>query len=125
MSAYPHRGHVYFAACGKYVKIGYTATSPQQRVLRLPGKLIVPDDFDPADTIWLMHSISGCVMRDERRLHGLFARHQAVGEWFHLTPSFLEQLQRLEYVTYAQTLLHLRHARAELRRRPSLARAVA
>jgi len=120
MSAYIHRGHVYFAAAGKYVKIGYTSQPVQKRIASLPGKVAVPDDFDPADTIWLMRAIPGCVIRDERRLHGLFAHHSAIGEWFHLTPALLDQLERLQYVTYKQTLLNLRRARAEIRRRPSL-----
>jgi len=116
MSAYSHRGHVYFAACGKYVKIGYTAQSVERRIAALPGKLRVPDDFDPADTIWLLRKLPGCVMRDERRLHDLFGAYHAQGEWFHMTPALLNQLEALQYVTYTDELLNLRRARADLRR---------
>ncbi|MDF1603359.1 hypothetical protein [Nocardioides sp. YIM 152315] len=55
-------------------------------------------------------------MRDESRLHGLFLRHHAEGEWFNLTPAFLEQLTGLEYVTYREERLAFRRARADLRR---------
>lgn len=117
MSAHNYSGHVYFAACGKYVKIGFTTQKPAKRIASLPGNVKVPVDFDPADTIWLMHSISGCVMRDESRLHGLFLQHHAGrGEWFNLTPTLLEQLVNLQYVTYTEQLLAARRARADLRR---------
>lgn len=116
MSAYAHSGAVYFAACGKYVKIGFTTQSSAKRIKSLPGRIRVPADFDAADSIWLMHSIPGCVMRDESRLHGLFLRHHAEGEWFNLTPTFLEQLTGLDYVTYREERLSLRRARAQLRR---------
>lgn len=120
MSAHSHSGTVYFAACGKYVKIGYTTMPVEKRLASLPGGVIVPDDLDPNDGIWLLHSIPGCVMRDEARLHGLFHAHRAVGEWFLMTPGFLQHLDALEYVPYKVILLRLRRARAALRRSPSL-----
>lgn len=116
MSAHSHSGTVYFAACGKYVKIGFTTQPPAKRIASLPGKVKVPVDFDRADTVWLMHAIPGCVMRDESRLHSLFLRHHAEGEWFNLTPALLEQLVGLQYVTYREELLAFRRARADLRR---------
>ena len=115
MSAYSHQGHVYFAACGKYVKIGYTSGPVARRIADLPGRARVPADFDPADTIWLMHSIPGCVMRDERRMHRLFAAHRVDGEWFRMSRTLLDQLERLQYVTYREELLRFRRARAELK----------
>lgn len=115
MSAYSHSGSVYFAACSKYVKIGYTSQSVEKRIASLPGRIKVPADFDRADTIWLMRSIPGCVMRDESRIHSLFLRHHAEGEWFNLTPAFLNQLTGLEYVTYQEERLGMRRARADLR----------
>lgn len=116
MSAFSHSGRVYFAACGKYVKIGFTTQPPAKRIASLPGKVKVPIDFDRADTIWLMHAIPGCVMRDESRLHTLFLRHHAEGEWFNMTPAFLTQLTGLQYVTYLEERLAVRRARADLRR---------
>lgn len=116
MSAHSHSGSVYFAACGKYVKIGFTSKPPAKRIASLPGKVKVPADFDRADTIWLMRSIPGCVMRDESRMHSLFLRHHAEGEWFNLTPSFLAQLTGIQYVTYHEERRAMRRARADLRR---------
>lgn len=116
MSAYSHQGRVYFAACGKYVKIGYTTQPPAKRLKGLPGKVVVPADFDAADEIWLLHSIPGCVMRDERRIHGLFAQHRAEGEWFYMSVAFITQLADLRYVTYRQECLNFRRARADVRR---------
>lgn len=116
MSAHSHSGHVYFAACGKYVKIGFTSQVVKKRIASLPGKIKLPADFDRADTVWLMHSIPGCVMRDESRLHGLFLRHHAEGEWFNLTLAFIAQLADLEYLTYREERLAMRRARADLRR---------
>jgi hypothetical protein len=110
-------GHVYFAACGKYVKIGFTSAPVAKRIASLPGKCRTPADFDPADTVWLLDSIPGCVMRDERRLHDLFAAHRAAGEWHYMSPAFLSQLSELRYVTYAEELANLRRVRADLRRR--------
>lgn len=116
MSAFSHQGRVYFAACGRYVKIGFTTTLVQKRLdALLQGRLVRPVDLDPADTIWLLHSIPGCVMRDERRLHKLFAAHRDVGEWFRMTPAFLNHLERLQYVTYRAELLAFRRARASLK----------
>lgn len=116
MSAYGHRGHVYFAACGKYVKIGYTSQAVDQRIKSLPGKVKVPADFDPADTVWLLGAIPGCITRDERRLHDLFAPHHVEGEWFYMSPDFLGQFESLRYLTYAAERLAFRRARADLRR---------
>ena len=117
MSARFRNGHVYFAACGKYVKIGHTAKAKvADRIKSLPGRIRVPADFDHADTIWLMRSISGCVIRDERRMHDLFAAHHAEGEWFYMSPAFLAQLASLQYVTYYEETCALRTARADLRR---------
>ena len=117
MSARRRDGHVYFAACGKYVKIGHTAkATAAERIKSLPGRIKVPADFDPADTIWLMHSIPGCVIRDERRVHDLFAAHRVEGEWFYMSRAFLAQLAGLRYVTYYDETCALRTARAELRR---------
>lgn len=120
MSAYSHSGHVYFAACGRYVKIGFTSQPVEARLATLPGKIIVPDDLDAADGVWLVTSIPNCVIRDERRLHGLFAAYHVKGEWYDMTPAFLNQLAGMEYVPYKVILLRLRRARAALRRRPSL-----
>jgi hypothetical protein len=121
MSAYTHRGHVYFIACGPYVKIGYTSQPVEKRMQHLlsRSKLTCPDDLDRNDPLWLVHSIPGCVMRDERRIHGLFAAHRVAGEWFRFDVEFVKHLADLEYVTYAEGLLHFRRARADFKSSPS------
>lgn len=121
MSAYSHQGVVYFVVRGNHVKIGYTAADIRKRLAHLSGcrsKLIQPDDFDATRPVRLLHTIPGCVMRDERRIQGLFAAHHAAGEWFHMTPEFLLHLTRLQYVTYAESLRRFRRARADLKRSP-------
>lgn len=124
MAAYTHRGHVYFAACGAYVKIGYTSAPVANRLvsIRNGDRLIRPDDLDRRLPVALIHKIPGCVMRDERRIHGLFAAHHVVGEWYALTPAFLRHLAGLRYITYRETCLNFRRARADLKRRPSAVR---
>lgn len=118
MSAYSHRGHVYFAAVDRYVKIGFSSQPVGVRLDRLltGTRLICPDDLDRSRPIDLIDYIPGCVMRDERRLHGLFAAHRTVGEWFHFTEAFCDQLDAMQYVTYAEGLLHFRRARKTLGR---------
>lgn len=117
MSAYTHQGVVYFATCGRYVKIGYSAGNLEKRMdIMFKRRLIIPADIDTTQPVQVLHTIPGCIMRDERRLHGLFAAHHAIGEWFHLTPAFLLHLTRLEYVTDAEVLRRFRRARAELKR---------
>lgn len=117
MSAFTHQGVVYFAACDKYVKIGYSAAARlENRLAHIPRGIICPGDLDPSQSVRLLHTIPGCIMRDERRIHGLFAAHHAVGEWYHLTPAFLLHLSRLEYVTDAEVLRRFRRVRAELKR---------
>lgn len=125
MSAYSHSGHVYFVIQGGFVKIGYTSQPIEARLrsLRCGDRLIRPAGLDRLLPVNLLHTIPGCVIRDERRMHGLFAAHHEVGEWYRLSPAFLRQLAGLKYVTYRETLLNFRHARADLKRRPSLVRA--
>lgn len=122
MSAHIHRGRVYFVACGKYVKIGYSSGDLGRRLAGLAGGRGVrcPEDFDGAQPLNLIHVIPGCVMRDERRLHGLFAAHRATGEWYHLSEAFIEQLGGLQFVTDYEVLRNFRDARRELKRRPSM-----
>ena len=123
MSAYTHSGVVYFAVAGKYIKVGYCAGDLRTRLKQLVGGrgVITPDDYDIAAPIQLVGTIPGCVIRDERRLHGLLAAHHVAGEWFRYDSAFLDHMLSMRYVTYRETLLHFRHARAELKRRPSLA----
>lgn len=125
MSAYPHQGVVYFAATRDYVKIGYTAADVHRRLAYMFGGRGVkcPAELDRSTPLRLIYEIPGCVIRDERRVQGLFAAHHVEGEWFRHDTAFLNQLGRLEYVTYKEGLMAFRHARAELKRRPSLARA--
>lgn len=121
MSAYTHRGHVYFIACGPYVKIGYTTSPVEQRMATLlnGNRIICPDDLDRNDPLWIVHTIPGCVMRDERRLHGLFAAYRVAGEWFRFDVEFIKHLADLEYVTYMDGLYNFRQARASIKRSPS------
>lgn len=127
MSAYTHNGRVYFVACGSHVKIGYTSSPISNRLVALrnavrrdDGKMICPDDLDRAAPLKLITTIPKCVMRDEKRLHSLFDAHHVVGEWFRFDEAFQDHLLALRYTTYREGLLHFRHARAELKRRPSL-----
>ena len=119
MSAYVHQGVVYFAACGQYVKIGYSSGNLEARLKALPRGVLCPSDLDATRPIELIHAIPGCVMRDERRLHGLFDAYRVEGEWFRFDTAFAEHLSLLQYVTYKQSLINFRRARAELRRSPS------
>lgn len=117
MSAYTHHGVVYFAARGRHVKIGYTSKPVQHRLEQLrKNETIAPADLDLTQELHLIYLITDCVMRDERRLHGLFAAHRAAGEWFHLNDAFIDHLAGLRYVTYKQGLLNLRRAKAEIKR---------
>lgn len=112
MSAYTHSGLVYFVACGSYVKIGYTSTSIEKRLVSLrSNRIIIPDDLDRGDPLEVLRLIPGCIMRDEHRIHVLFERHHAIGEWYHLTPAFLVQLQRLDFVTDREILWNFREQR--------------
>lgn len=121
MSAHTYRGVVYFAIVGDYVKIGYSSRQDiLKRLTHLWGgrvrPLICPDDVDRTHRPRLIHTIPGCIMRDERRIQGLFAAHHVVGEWFRLSPEFLRQLAALEYVTDAEVLRNFRDARRQLKR---------
>lgn len=127
MSAYTHSGKVYFAACGDFVKIGYTAGPIGNRLYHLGvevrserRRLRCPDDLDRTRPVRLIATIPDCVMRDEKRVHSLFAAHRVFGEWFRVTEAFVDHMLGLEYVTYKQNLLDFRRARADLKRRPSL-----
>lgn len=117
MSAHNNEGVVYFAVCGRYVKIGYSSGDLEKRLKSLPRGVICPADLDSTAPIELVHAIPGCLVRDERRIHGLFAAYRAEGEWFHYNARFIHHLGRLQYVTYKQGLANFRRARAELRRR--------
>lgn len=115
MSAFSHSGSVYFARCGQYVKIGYCSGDLSARLRHLPRGVICPDDLDRSRPVELIHEIPGCVIRDERRIHGLFAAYREAGEWFRYDARFIWHLSRLRYVTYAETLLNARRYRAALK----------
>jgi hypothetical protein len=126
VSYHNHSGLVYFLACGRYVKIGYTSRDISTRIanLRNPqSRAIMPDDHEPHLPWRVVRLIPGCIMRDERRIHGLFAAHHAVGEFYHLTPELIAHIGRLDYRTDREVLAEFRRARRELKRRPSLAKA--
>ena len=122
MSAFNHRGVVYFATCDRYVKIGYSSAARLETRFKsmFSGRLIVPADIDKSQPLRVIATIEDCISRDEKRIHGLFAQHHAVSEWFHLTPGFIRQLGALQYVTDAEIKRRFRAARADLKRRPSL-----
>ena len=116
MSGFPHQGVVYFAACDKYVKIGYSSGNLQRRLGHLfAGRLIVPADIDRTKPVEVLRTIPGCLIRDERRIHGLFARHHEIGEWYRLTLPFLRHMQALDFVPEKEILRRFRHARADLK----------
>ena len=126
MSGYTHNGVVYFAKVGRYVKIGYTASNVTKRLQQIATgqRVICPHDFEPGTAV-LLHSIPNAVQRDEARIHSLLDQHRAEGEWFYLTSAFLAHVARMEYVTYRESLLRFRHARAALKRTPSILRSAA
>lgn len=117
MSAYSHSGHVYFAVAGPYVKIGY---SSQKVGARLDGllnskRLTCPADLDRKTPVELLTVIPGCVMRDEHRLHLLFAAHHVIGEWYRFDAALVAQLRDMEYVTYKESLAELRRVRRAMK----------
>lgn len=105
---------VYFARVGDYVKIGFASNPTQRAKTLLTGRLIVPEDLDRSLKVELVLVIPSCRMRDERNLHLLFARHWAVGEWFHWTPEFRYQMTTMRFVTHATRQRDLRAARRDL-----------
>lgn len=115
MSAYMHRGTVYFATCGSYVKIGYSCNVKARLHALRTKKSDAPADLRPKAPLQLLHTIPGCIMRDERRIHGLFEAHRAVGEWYRLDEAFLRHLAGLDYVTDAEVLRRFRAARRILK----------
>lgn len=122
MSAYSHSGRVYFVAAGDYIKIGYTSAPIGNRLHSLANevksstRVTLPAGLDRSARLRLIVAIPGCVMRDEKRLHSLFAAHRVAGEWFRYDEAFVGQFDRMQYVTYAESLLYFRRARAELKR---------
>lgn len=103
MSGIQRTGTVYFIRVGQFVKIGY-ASDPYKRLESLrrgDSKLIYPAEYDRTETPRLILVIPFCSMRDERSLHLLFGNHWAVGEWFHWSPAFAEQMQSMSYVTHS------------------------
>ena len=117
MSAFSHSGVVYFAVAGRYVKIGYSASNVQRRlrVMFNGSRLIRPDDIDESQPPALIHEIPGCIIRDERRIHALFARHHVIGEWYRYDLPFVHQLSRLDFVTERENRLLHRRAKAALK----------
>jgi hypothetical protein len=117
VSGYTHSGQVYFITHGAYVKIGYTSKHIAHRLhsLRTKSRLVCPADMDFEQRPAVLRLIPGCVMRDEARIHALFAAHHVIGEWYRLSPAFLRHLQRLEYVTDREVLSEFRRGRRELK----------
>lgn len=104
---------VYFARCGRYVKIGFSYR-PQQRIKHLfnGAGLQMPDDIESWREVELLRVIPDCIVKDERALHMRFAAFHACGEWFHATDEFLRQVGQLDdYVTVRQQRLERRRRR--------------
>lgn len=117
MSAFAHQGVVYFVACGEYVKIGYCSGDLERRIAgMLRGRLVVPHDIDETQPLVLIHTIPGCIGRDEKRIHRLFAAHHVIGEWFRYDLAFVRHLAGLDYVTDREVLSRFREARRELKK---------
>ncbi len=117
MSACTHQGVVYFVACGEYVKIGYCSGDLERRIAcMLRGRLLVPHDIDETQPLVLIHAIPGCIGRDEKRIHALFAQHRVIGEWFRYDLAFVRHLAGLDYVTDREVLSRFREARRELKK---------
>ena len=118
MSAFTHhQGVVYFVTCGQYVKIDYCSGDLKRRIkVMLRGRLTLPHDIDESQPLVLIHTIPGCIGRDEKRIHALFARHHVIGEWFRYDLAFVRHLANLDYVTDREVLARFRHARRELKK---------
>lgn len=116
MTVVGNQGVVYFAACGNYVKIGYSSGNLETRLKYLPRGVICPDDLDQSQPVVPIQTISGCLVRDERRLHVLFDRYRAAGEWFRYDAQFMRHLHRLQYVPYKQICANERRARAAIKK---------
>ena len=116
--------YVYFARCGDYVKIGFSYR-PEHRVRGLfnGAALICPDDLDVETPVELVHVIADCVAKDERRIHSLFDRWRAEGEWFRATPDFWDAVIGLRYLSLADERKELRRIRASLKSAPALSEA--
>lgn len=117
MSGFPNQGVVYFAACDRFVKIGYSSGDIGARMRHMfSSSLIVPADLDRRKPLEVLRTIPGCLIRDERRIHGLFAAHHEAGEWYRMSLPFLRQMQSLDYVTEKEIRLRFRRARADLKK---------
>lgn len=106
--------YVYFIECSGYVKIGFSYR-PEHRMQSLfaSGKLLRPADMDIAKERTLLHTIPDCLIKDERRLHAVFAEYHETGEWFRATPMFYRDLLALDYETITQERARLRRERRQ------------
>lgn len=83
------RGHVYFVAAGKHVKIGFS-TAPLERLKAL--------QTSHPETLEILHAVPGTQLM-ERSFHKRFAKGRVRGEWFLLSPEvrqFITWLKRRE-----------------------------
>lgn len=88
------RSRVYFMRNGKYIKIGFTSTSPETRLdaIRKAGGILMPKGLDFTATELIGH-IPGD-LRLEKILHKKFASIRVAGEWFKATPELTDFIEK-------------------------------
>lgn len=78
-------GEVYFVEAGPFVKIGYSRKSTKRFT-----ELQTSCPYE----IKLLGFVRGSIGY-ERRLHRIFAKHHARGEWFHLSDDLRKSIQEI------------------------------
>ena len=87
-------GLVYFAACGEYVKVGFS-TDPTKRLSHvLSDFTLIPEGIDRSYTVDLIASFPGTPYH-ERYHHSRISSHRVEGtrEWYYRTPDVLSYIQ--------------------------------
>lgn len=93
-AARENRSRVYFMHNGNYIKIGFTATSPESRLatIRKAGGVLMPLGMDFTATELIGH-IPGDIHL-EKSLHKRFDSIRVVGEWFDATPELTRFIEK-------------------------------
>ena len=109
-------GRVYFIRCpaNGFIKIGYTAGDPSERLWRLRATIPVP--IEPL--AWVEGTIA-----DERRLHERFAEAWSHGEWFRPVPDLVKFIEAVgtPWTPWPRRMLKRRRLVAPPPEKPSVA----
>lgn len=111
------RGFIYFAACGRYIKVGFSI-NPSRRVKLIRRDIRVPSDLDRRANITLLKLTPGTTT-DEQRIHRQLrdehvvcpeaARASRPMEWYLDTPelrAFVATLPCHDYVPTSEQIEH-------------------